>query len=39
MIVTVPAVVVDCRTSKKPETENSGERDTPSGNSPLVELV
>jgi hypothetical protein len=39
IIVTVPAVVVDGRISKKPETENSGERSKPSDDSPLVDLV
>jgi hypothetical protein len=38
MTVTVP-VAVDCRISKKRETENSGERNKPSDNSRLVELV
>jgi hypothetical protein len=39
MIFTVPAVVVDGRIRKEPETENSGERNTPSDNNPLVVLV
>jgi hypothetical protein len=37
--VTVPAVGVDCRISKKREAENSGERNKTSDNSRLVELV